>query len=202
MEKTKKVSAPAKKQKTVIDEAYKERFAKQYKVKNGRCQLDKVGEQDRDYLWFIFRNTLESIGEVPPGAIPNITSNFKYTPREMYDRICQYFIFVIERGHSWSLSALSQFIGHDKEVISDMIKNKDPRVAPYQYLKHFYRLIEIYYEYTLDHKRNPAGAIFALKNLGWKDKFEIEASAHQGALTEEERELAQKRIQSFTEKPL
>lgn len=39
--------------------------------------------------------------------------------------------------------------------------------------------IECEYEKSLQFARNPAGSIFALKNLGWKDKQEVENSGGQ-----------------------
>ena len=57
----------------------------------------------------------------------------------------------------------------------------------------------MYNEYAAQKKQNPAAPIFILKNFGWADKFEIEASQTQGALTDTERTEAQKRISEFSE---
>ena len=67
------------------------------------------------------------------------------------------------------------------------------------FLKDCVEFVENYIEFTGQKKQNPAFNIFWLKNRGWKDKFEIEASSTQGALTEEEREEAQRRIKQFSE---
>ncbi|MBP6889608.1 MAG: hypothetical protein KBC19_03410 [Candidatus Moranbacteria bacterium] len=47
--------------------------------------------------------------------------------------------------------------------------------------------------------RAVVGAIFALKNFGWKDTHVIESNIIQGALTAEERAEAQERIRNFSE---
>lgn len=154
-------------------------------------------QNDRDYLMGflkVFRSGLSEVSDQP--VKPPKGHNPTFTPRQMCDNILQYFETALEAGQPITLLGTRALCHIDKDFLYDTLKGKHPE---YQFLRPLHDFIEFYNEYALHKKQNPAGPIFILKNFGWKDKFEIEASSTQGALTEEERELAQKRIQAFSE---
>jgi hypothetical protein len=58
--------------------------------------------------------------------------------------------------------------------------------------------IEMYNETALSIRQNPVGAIFVLKNMGWKDTFDVNVRPIL-PMTEEERAQAKARIKNFSE---
>ena len=163
------------------------------------CSLTRLGKADRKYLGGMFevlRNTVEpTIVEGPAKAK---TKPYKYTPREMWNNIAKYFEVSIEYGQPLTITGMGVFNGINRKDLFDIIHSKT-LAREFYFLKECASFVEMYNEYAVHKKQNPAGPIFVLKNFGWKDKFEIEASANDGSLSEEERAAAQKRISKFTE---
>lgn len=174
-------------------------------IKNSHAFSPK-DKADRDYLmgaYLMLKQSLEP--HISPDPIPHITNCFKYTPKQIFDGIMMFLEYTIQAGQPITLSGTMGFVGLDNNDLNNIITGKRDSYTKEAYkelmfLKNIHKFIEFYNEYSAHKKQNPAGPIFILKNFGWKDKFEIEATATQGALTPEEREVAQRRIQSFSEK--
>jgi hypothetical protein len=155
--------------------------------------LVKLAAADREYLrgmWQVFRDNMPK-----PGLAEYNTKAYRYQPYQMWENIKKYFDVTIEHGQPLTVSGMALFCGIPTKNIlhGDMVKDG------FAFLVDCKRFIEMYNEYAAHKKMNPAGPIFILKNFGWQDKFEIEASSTMGALTEAERQEAQRRIASFTE---
>jgi hypothetical protein len=74
-----------------------------------------------------------------------------------------------EEPPTWT--GLALFLGFSSRDSLNDYKKKDGFSDP---IKKALLRIERKYEQGIFNSRNPAGAIFALKNFGWKDKNEIE----------------------------
>jgi hypothetical protein len=154
-------------------------------------------ERDKEYLLNILDSFEYSIlSSIDPEA-PGLT-NSRMKPIEMATIILQGFRFCINGGMAITISSIGIYLGMDKKEFQKKCNNeeKDPNMA---FLHKCVYFVEMYMEYTAQRKQNPAFQIFWLKNRGWVDKLEISASSTQGALTDAEREAAQKRISQFSE---
>ena len=90
-----------------------------------------------------------------------------WTDPEAFDKkVDEYFA---NNNITWS--GLALYLGFESRKSLDDYKKK-PEFS-YSIKKALLR-IESYYEENILEKKNPAGAIFALKNFGWKDKQEHE----------------------------
>ena len=78
--------------------------------------------------------------------------------------------FETEQFITWS--GLALYLGFESRQSLEDYKKKDGFSYP---IKKALLRIENKYEQSIE-GRNPAGAIFALKNFGWKDKQEVEQS--------------------------
>jgi hypothetical protein len=159
--------------------------------------LTKMEERDKKYLL----NVLDSFEySILSGIDPEARglANSKMKPIEMARLILQGFRFCINGGMAITISSMGIYLGMDKKEFMKKCNNeeKDPNMAFLQKCVYF---VEMYMEYTAQRKQNPAFQIFWLKNRGWVDKLEITAGSTQGALTDAEREEAQKRIANFSE---
>lgn len=180
----------------IIDAAAIEKI-EEGKVAHKRPALVKLAAADREYLsgmWEVFKNNVEST--IPEGPIPNVTNKYRYTPRQMWENTKAYFEYTIEHGQPLTLSGIAAFNDLDA---TDLFHHNDRIDKEYSFLNTCRQFIVLYNEYAAQKKMNPAGPIFLLKNLGLKDKIEIEASSNQGAMTEEQRAEAQKMLKGFTE---
>lgn len=180
----------------VVDDAF---IAKTQldKVAHKRPGLVKLAAADRDYLlgmWGVFKMNIEPT--IPEGPIPNVTNKYRYTPRQMWNNTKAYFEYTIEHGQPLTLSGIAAFNGLSAV---DLFHKSDNIEKHYSFLNDCRQFILLYNEYAAQKKMNPAGPIFLLKNLGLKDKFEIEATGNQGAMSEEQRAEAQKMLKEFTE---
>lgn len=159
--------------------------------------LTKMEERDKEYLLNILNLFEVSIlSGIDPKA--EGLTNSKMTPYQMAKLILQGFRFCINGGMAITLSSIGIYLGMDKKEFLKKCNNeqKDPNM---EFLQKCVYFVEMYMEYTAQRKQNPAFQIFWLKNRGWVDKLEITAGSTQGALTDEEREAAQKRIRQFSE---
>lgn len=120
----------------------------------------------------------------------------------MWDGIKKYLKVSIESLQPLTITGIALFSGASRDMllnVSARSTKKNPIPGEFSFLKEVVGFVEMYNEYAVHKKQNPAGPIFILKNFGWKDKIEIEASSTQGALSEQEREETQKRLQGFSE---
>lgn len=104
------------------------------------------------------------------------------TPEELMLKIDEYFESckvkvdeignIISHGDTITISGLAIYLGFEsRQSFYDYEKHEE-----YSYIIKKARFkVECSYEKRLDSK-NPTGAIFALKNMGWKDKHEVEQS--------------------------
>ena len=127
-----------------------------------------------------------------------IGKNSRYTPIQIYETILSYLQLTVAGGHPLTMSGMGLFCGTNHPTFSEYMtdKRKDPN---YAFLSKLVGFVEMYMEYTAQNKMNPAFQIFWLKNRGWVDKIEIVPGQTQGALSEDERKVAQERISNFTE---
>lgn len=168
---------------------------KQLRNKGG---LTKMEERDKEYLLNILDSFESSVlSGIDPEA-KGLTDR-KYRPYDMAKTILEGFRFCINGGMAITISSMGIYLGMDKDGFQKACANKNPIDPNMQFLQKCVYFVEMYMEYTAQRKQNPAFQIFWLKNRGWVDKLEISASATQGALTDAEREAAQKRISQFSE---
>jgi hypothetical protein len=165
---------------------------------NSKGGLTKMEERDKECL-------LETLDAFEVSLLSGIDpkakglTNSERTPLEMATIIMQYFRFCITNGMAITISGIGIYLGMDKDEFQKKCANKNPKDPNMSFLQKCVYFVEMYMEYTAQRKQNPAFQIFWLKNRGWVDKLEISASSTQGALSDEEREAAQKRISQFSE---
>jgi len=185
--------------KMISEDTITEALAKKADTIHKSPALTKLSILDREYLLGtldVFSAAVET--KIPVNFPDDAHGNMRYTPREMWENIKAYFTVTINYGQPLTRTGMAMFCGLDNTSVYKMRNN--PKLHPdYEFIKLCSDFVEMYNEYAAHKKQNPAGPIFILKNMGWKDKLEIEASANQGALSEEERDAAQKRVQSFSE---
>lgn len=88
---------------------------------------------------------------------------------EAFEKAVDYY-FNLDIRHTWT--GLAIHLGFESRQSLEDYKKKEGFSYP---IKKALLKIEAQYESCL-FDRNPAGAIFALKNFGWKDKHEVEQS--------------------------
>lgn len=92
------------------------------------------------------------------------------TPEELEKRIIEYEEYLEDTGKRPMITGLMLFLGISEKSTLHKLANTDG----YSHLiKRALTFVECEYEEMLG-KPSVAGAIFALKNLGWKDRQEIE----------------------------
>ena len=122
----------------------------------------------------------------------------RYTPRKMFENLCQFVEFTLAARQPLTITGMGLFMGIRRK---DMFKSLHMRTLhkSYHFIYDVATFCEMYCEFAAQKRQNPAGPIFILKNFGWQDKIEIEATSTDGALTEVERREAQDRIKNFSE---
>lgn len=94
------------------------------------------------------------------------------TRKELEDKIEEYFSTIEEEKDTLTISGLCYHLGFaSRQSFYDMEKNKELSYT----IKRARLAIEVHYE-KLVQTKTPTGAIFALKNFGWRDKTETEIS--------------------------
>ena len=182
--------------------AYVEKFIAEKKPSLTRQgNFTRIEKRDTGYLLAMFDAFEKSIRPtVNTKAAINMEINpgLRYTPIQMFNNIMIYFRASLENCQPITLNGIALFNGMNKYDLWDFIKThkKEPN---YAFLEACIGFVEMYVEFMGQKKQNPAFNIFWLKNRGWSDRVEIEATAKSGALTDEEREAAQKRIATFSE---
>ncbi len=119
----------------------------------------------------------------------------RYRPIQLYDTLMSYFHLSLSNGRNMTLGHMSWYCGMSRDSLMSYLK--DGRDPDYYFLRDFVSFLEAHMEYIAQDKQNPAFHIFWLKNRGWKDKFEIEASSTQGALSDAQRAEAQEMLKKF-----
>jgi hypothetical protein len=97
----------------------------------------------------------------------------KYTPDELKARVDEYFTTETKV----TLAGLAVFLEVDRQTIY----NYKERDEFFDIIKRAVERVEARYEERLIYENSPTGVIFALKNMGWKDKTEVDQN-HSGGL--------------------
>lgn len=113
------------------------------------------------------------------------------SPEELSASVMDY----IQNEKKPTLAGLAYSLGIDRQTLY----NYKERPEFFDIIKKATDYVEYKYEERLIYETNPTGVIFALKNMGWKDKQEIEQSStikdergDLSKLTDEELELYSK----------
>jgi len=161
--------------------------------------LSKVAKLDREYLMNMYSIFEATVSPTVPEEFPqDINLRNRFEPAFMWNNINAYFKASLIAGQPLTISGMAMFSGIPLHTIHDMSHRKNLHPA-YHFVLYCRQFLEMYNEYQVHKKQNPAGAIFVLKNFGWKDKIEMETTLTVGALSEVERTEAQKRMQNFSE---
>ena len=106
------------------------------------------------------------------------------TPEELLTAVEGYFAFIKENKEPATITGLALHIGFEsRQSIYDYEED-----GQFSYIIKNARLrVECEYEKRLSTAQSPTGAIFALKNMGWKDKTEQEISGAMPVVWHEER---------------
>ena len=166
------------------------------KTLNNNPAKISLTDLEREYLLNmleVFRNKIEPT--LAP-EVPHITDVFRYTPPQLFNAVYSYFKGAITYGQPLTINGITSFCQINKNYLTPANQQKIPK--EYGFLFDCLDFVEFFMEFSGQKKQNPAFQIFWLKNRGWKDTFSVE-SVTPGALTDEERELAQKRLASFSE---
>lgn len=183
----------------MTDEEAREKLAQRMKaLENSPAGLSNMQKRDRDYFMSAFKVMTDYFDSRIDKNSPKGHENRRFTPLEMYERCKQFLALTIMAAQPITFSGMAYFMGMRRKELFQMF-NEPGLPSSYDFIQDFSALAEMYNEYAAHKKQNPAGPIFILKNLGWKDKIELEATSTMGALTDVEREVAQQRIQNFSE---
>lgn len=90
------------------------------------------------------------------------------TPEQLKSRVDEYFAST-ER---LTLAGLAEFLDVDRQTLY----NYKERPEFFDIIKKATEKVEAKYEERLVYEGQPTGVIFALKNMGWKDKTEVESN--------------------------
>lgn len=161
----------------------------------------RLTEPDYDYLGRAFEALVGSYDqESITHEKPKGQKTRRYSPRQMFENSTAYIRETIKAKQPLTITGMGLFMGlHRKQIFKVLHEQEISNVPEYSFIFDFADFIEMFNEYSAHKKQNPAGPIFVLKNFGWSDKLEISAGSTQGALSEEERQAAQKRISEFSE---
>ncbi len=96
----------------------------------------------------------------------------KYTAAELQTKVNEYF----EVEPKPTIAGLAVFLGMDRQTLY----NYRQRDEFFDILKEGVNKIESKYEGRLIYENNPTGVIFALKNMGWRDKVEQDVRVEGG----------------------
>jgi len=181
----------------IPDDAYINAFlATRQKTLNNHPAKISLTDLEREYLLNmleLFRNKIEPT--LAP-EVPHTTDKFKYTPPQLFNAVYTFFKTSITYGQPLTINGITSFCDIDKNFLTPAKQHKLPK--EYGFLFDCLDFVEFFMEFSGQKKQNPAFQIFWLKNRGWKDTFSVEAMTP-GALTDDEREAAQRRLASFSE---
>lgn len=91
----------------------------------------------------------------------------KFTPEELQSRVTEYLA-----GERVTLAGLAFHLGIDRQTLY----NYAERDEFFDIIKTAREAVEARYEERLIYEGQPTGVIFALKNMGWKDKTETDVT--------------------------
>jgi len=95
------------------------------------------------------------------------------TVKKFDDKITEYFKYVKKKGYPVTITGVTMFLGFaDRRSLYDYEKREGFSHS----VKRVQLAVENVYEMNL-HGNNVAGSVFALKNMGWKDKSEVDIKA-------------------------
>mgnify|MGYP000947792118 FL=1 len=127
---------------------------------------------------------------MPNGRPPLFSS-----PNDFNKKVEEYFTYIKgkKKGSNWlrqpepaTITGLILYLGFShREALADYEKKKGFS----DIVKRARLRVEFEYEKKLS-AQAPAGSIFALKNMGWKDKTEVESSGQLGITWKEEKTYA------------
>jgi hypothetical protein len=195
----------------ITPERVAEIMNKKHEKRGRKPSVTPVQKVDKDYFIGMYAGFVESVESnyhISENRIQAEAANgelkcmYRRTPFQMWDGIKKYLKVSIESLQPLTITGIALFSGASRDMllnVSARSTKKNPIPGEFSFLKEVVGFVEMYNEYAVHKKQNPAGPIFILKNFGWKDKIEIEASSTQGALSEQEREETQKRLQGFSE---
>jgi hypothetical protein len=95
----------------------------------------------------------------------------KFTPEELQGLFDKYFQECKDNGEPLTITGLALAAGTSRETLS----NYEKREEFFDIIKNAHTKVEHGYEKRLADTAC-TGAIFALKNMGWKDKHEVEST--------------------------
>jgi hypothetical protein len=157
------------------------------------------GVEADPYLVAMFHEFKRQVDEVvPKKRSKHLDKRYRYSPLQMWNNVCRYFEATILMGNPLTVSGMGRFLGMTSQGLFTFRKNPNLDDG-YNFIHDCIAFIEMYNEISLHKRQNPAGSIFVLKNMGWKDKIELDARVTAGALTDEERVAAQRRLAKFNE---
>jgi len=96
----------------------------------------------------------------------------KYSAQDLQTKVDEYF----ETEGKPTIAGLAVFLDMDRQTLY----NYRERDEFFDILKRAVNKVEAKYEGRLIYENNPTGVIFALKNMGWKDKTESEVRVDGG----------------------
>src|SRR4051812_24686350 len=89
---------------------------------------------------------------------------------DLQQKVEQYFAHIKETGEAATITGIALWLGFEsRQSFYDYEESEEFSYA----IKRSRLKVEHEYELCL-HKQSPTGAIFALKNMGWKDKSEVD----------------------------
>lgn len=91
------------------------------------------------------------------------------SPEEVLEAAKEYFQWCIDNNAPLTITGLAIALGTTRETLMDYQEKAEFSDT----IKKLKLLIENYNEMQVHEGNNPAGAIFVLKNFGWKDKSEV-----------------------------
>lgn len=91
------------------------------------------------------------------------------TPEDLKKKVDEYF----STQTKWTLAGLAEFLDIDRQTLYNY-KEKDGFI---DILKKSREKVEAKYEERLVYDNAPTGVIFALKNMGWSDKTEMDVTS-------------------------
>ena len=97
---------------------------------------------------------------------------FKYTADELQTKVNEYFATESKP----TIAGLSVFLGVERKTLYNYKENDELL----HIVKEAIAKVEAKYEGRLIYENNPTGVIFALKNMGWKDKTEQDVRVEGG----------------------
>ena len=184
--------------------AYEKAFVENMAIGQKKNRISpKLNTTDNEYIRSMFYELVACHKDVGiPDVKPKGQEGRRYTPLQMFNNCVRYMEATIKASQPLTITGVGLFMGLRREGLFEILSKKIQTLhqyPEYAFIFDFADFVEMYNEFAAHKKQNPAGPIFILKNFGWKDKFEVEASSTMGALTDAERQEAQLRISKFSE---